>query len=340
MKKYFQIVITISLFLITPILAPIARAEINMKDASYKNSFIDNQEIRRTYNSRSIYTGIFGFGWCSNFEKSLSLPSTKEIILKDCDLESPFVLTDENSLLKTRAYQNPINKEKILFKNGIYTHYLSTGEIRIFNRTGQMLSSLTSDGKRTRLVYSRDILSLVKSDSSDLRIYINNTGQVTKTESTNGSTNLYLYEKENLIQATEIQKSPYSSKTHLYEYDSLNNIIQVTYPDKTKEHIVYNNDNDRVIKIELKDHCLEYYDFFNKSSDSLYQVSTLTRKCDSKTIHQYIYKFWYKYRSDGLKYLERYKIDQKTQTLDITYDPYDGNPVRILRNGKSLTTGA
>jgi YD repeat-containing protein len=326
MKKYFQIVTLISL-LLTP---PKLRAEINMKDASYKISSIDIKEIRRTYNSRSIYAGIYGFGWCSNLEKSLNILSTQEIIFKDCDLESPFVLTDENNLLKTRLYQNSINKEKIFFKNGTYTHYLNNGEIRIFNRTGQILSLVTTDGKRTQFIYSRNTLSLVKSDWGDLRFYMNHTGQVTKIESSSGGVSaFYTYEKEKLIQSTDTDKN-----TTSYEYDSLNNIIKVIYPDKTEENIVYNNDYDRVLKIELRNHCLEYYDFYSKNKDPLYQVSTLTRKCDNKTIHQYIYEFWYKYRSDGLKYLERYKIDQKTRTLDITYNPYDGNPIRILKNGK------
>ena len=40
---------------------------------------------------------------------------------------------------------------------------------------------------------------------------------------------------------------------------------------------------------------------------------------------------------------ERYKINQsktntKNQTVDITYNPYDGNPVRILKDGKDLIT--
>lgn len=328
MKKQFQIVTLLSL---TTLMTTKVRAEINMKDASYKNSFIDIKEVRRTYNSRSLYTGIFGFGWCSNFEKSLNIISTKEITLKNCDQESPFVLTDESNLLRTRMYQDPITKEKILFKNGTYTEYLRTGEIRVFGRTGQMISVISPDGKRTGLTYSRAGLSKVKSDSGVLQFYMNDTGQVTKIESSNGLIALYLFDKENLIQTINTEK-----KSHLYEYDSLNNIIKVTYPDKTEENIVYNNDYDRVIKIQLRNNCVEYYDFYNKNNDPLYQVSTLTRRCNNKTIHQYIYEFWYKYRSDGLKYLERYKIDQKTQTLDITYNPYDGNPVRILRNGKSL----
>jgi hypothetical protein len=335
MKKQFQIVTFISLLSLTTFTTPKICAEINMKDASYKNSFIDIKEIHRTYNSRSLYTGLFGFGWCSNFEKSLKILSTKEIILKNCDQESPFVLTDENNLLRTRMYQNIITKEKILFKNGTYTLYLRNGEIQVFSRTGQMLSIIGPDGKRTSLTYSRSgrnpELSQVKSDEGVLRFKMNDTGQVTKIESSNGLTALYLYEKENLIQTIDSEK-----KSHLYEYDSLNNIIKIIYPDKTEENMVYNNDYDRVVKIQLRNNCVEYYDFYNKNNDPLYQVSTLTRKCNKKTIHQYIYEFWYKYRPDGLKYLERYKIDQKTQTLDITYNPYSGNPVRILKNGKSL----
>lgn len=307
-----------------------------MKDASYQVSFTDFPELTRTYNSRSLHTGYFGFGWCSNIEKSLIIKSPRDIILKDCDLESPFVLTDENILLKTRTFENPLTLEKILFKTGSYTLYLKTGEIRIFNRKGQTTLVIQPGGQKMAFQYIGNTLESIHThDGKNLKFQVNDTNQVFKIESGGGRgpSSIYLYEKENLIQSVDSLQS-----SHLYEYDKLNNIVKLTYPDKTHEYITYNNDHDRVIKMELRNKCQEYYDFFTENKDPLHQISTLTRKCDNKTIHQYIYEFWYKTRSDGLRYLERYKINQSKQTLDITYHPYDGNPVRIIKNGKNLIT--
>lgn len=309
------------------------QAEINMKDASYKASFEDFPEVQRTYNSRSLYIGYFGFGWCSNLEKSLKINSPKEIAFKDCDKESPFVLMDENNSLKTRTYLNPNTHEKLVFKDGAYTHYLKTGEIRIYDRKGQMLNSIFPNGTKLGLLYNQQHLLVLKSSSGKtFEFTFNDTQQITQIMS--GKTKaLYLYEKSNLIQTVV------NNKSHIYDYDELSNMTRITYPNQTEERILYNNDQDRVVKVELANQCSEYYDF-QSSSDSLYQVSTLTRKCSDKVIHTFKYEFWYKSSIDG-KYLDRYKIHQssqteKEQTLDITYHPTNGLPLKILKNGKEL----
>jgi hypothetical protein len=328
MKKQFQIVTILSIFLLTPQI----RAEINMKDASYRSSIKDSKEILRTYNSRSLYSGYFGFGWCSNLEKSLTIINNKEVALKDCDKDSPFVLMDENNFLKTRAFINSLTKEKILFKSGIYTQYAASGEIRIFNRRGQLIEIIKETGEKTTLEYLGDLLIRLKNNTGQtFHFFFNDTNQITKIESTANISSIYVYEKENLIQSLNFQK-----QSTLYEYDSLNNMIRITYPNKSEESIAYNNDQDRVLKIQLPNNCTEYYDFYTRNNDPLYQVSTLTRKCDNRTVHQYMYEFWYKQTSDGTRYLERYKVKQNTQTLDITYQPLDGTPIRIIKNGKDL----
>jgi hypothetical protein len=325
--KHLLIVTIFSSFLFTPKI----QAEINMKDASYRNSFIDTKEIRRTYNSRSLYSGYFGFGWCSNLEKNLNIIN-KDITLKNCDSDSPFVLMDESNSLKTRTFENPVTREKIFFKGGTYTHYLQNGEIRVFDRKGQLTNIISEDGSKIALEYNLGILVRLKNnDGLTLQFYFNDTNQIIKIESSDGTNALYLYEKENLIQTVDFKKQSY-----LFDYNELNNMTRVTYPNKTEENIAYNNDNDRVLKIQLQDNCVDYYDFRKQSNTR--EISTLTRKCDNKTIHQYIYEFWYKQRSDGLKYLEKYKIRQNTQTLEMTYLPFDNVPVRILKNGKDLIT--
>jgi hypothetical protein len=41
---------------------------VNMKDASFQSTYIDENVIARHYNSRSLHNGVFGFGWCSSLE--------------------------------------------------------------------------------------------------------------------------------------------------------------------------------------------------------------------------------------------------------------------------------
>jgi YD repeat-containing protein len=69
-----------------------AHATVDMKNANYTESWIDIQttgsgyslRVQRTYNSRSVFNGMFGFGWCSDFETSLSKNPEGHLKLQEC----------------------------------------------------------------------------------------------------------------------------------------------------------------------------------------------------------------------------------------------------------------
>lgn len=72
--------------------APVATATIDMKNGNYTDTFIDGQvtgsgyslKVQRTYNSRSIFNGMFGFGWCSDLETSLDKTPESTLKLQEC----------------------------------------------------------------------------------------------------------------------------------------------------------------------------------------------------------------------------------------------------------------
>jgi YD repeat-containing protein len=63
-----------------------------MKNANYSNTWVDIEvpgsgyelKISRTYNSRSLMNGIFGFGWCSDFETKLEKTAEGNLKLVEC----------------------------------------------------------------------------------------------------------------------------------------------------------------------------------------------------------------------------------------------------------------
>ena len=66
-------------------------AIVDMKNANYGDTWHDwpgvstgDLGISRTYNSRSLHDGIFGFGWCSDFETRLDLTAEGNVILVHC----------------------------------------------------------------------------------------------------------------------------------------------------------------------------------------------------------------------------------------------------------------
>jgi YD repeat-containing protein len=67
-------------------------ALVDMRNANYAETWIDmevqgsgyNLRVQRTYNSRSLINGMFGFGWCSDFETSLEITSEGNLKLTEC----------------------------------------------------------------------------------------------------------------------------------------------------------------------------------------------------------------------------------------------------------------
>ncbi|MGZ3794008.1 MAG: DUF6531 domain-containing protein [Bdellovibrio sp.] len=69
-----------------------AHSIVDMKNANYSNTWVDMEvpgtgydlKIVRTYNSRSLFNGLFGFGWCSDFETSMEVTPEGNIKVTEC----------------------------------------------------------------------------------------------------------------------------------------------------------------------------------------------------------------------------------------------------------------
>lgn len=65
---------------------------VDMKNANFADSWIDYKsngtgyqlKVQRTYNSRSTHDGLFGFGWCSDFETRLEIMPDSTLKVIEC----------------------------------------------------------------------------------------------------------------------------------------------------------------------------------------------------------------------------------------------------------------
>ena len=65
---------------------------VDTKNANYTKTFVDISLpgaglpllIERTYNSRSLYRGLFGYGWCSNLETRLEVMPDNTLMVVEC----------------------------------------------------------------------------------------------------------------------------------------------------------------------------------------------------------------------------------------------------------------
>lgn len=82
-----------SVFLsLTLVFTSSAFAIVDMKSANYSESWTDltvpgvgyDLRINRAYNSRSLFNGLFGFGWCSDYETKVDITPESNLKLTEC----------------------------------------------------------------------------------------------------------------------------------------------------------------------------------------------------------------------------------------------------------------
>jgi YD repeat-containing protein len=84
------IMATIIAFATTIALPRSAPAAVDMTNANYSTTYADVLQsqggltVRRTYNSRTLYNGLFGFGWCSDFETAAKITPEGAVVITEC----------------------------------------------------------------------------------------------------------------------------------------------------------------------------------------------------------------------------------------------------------------
>lgn len=86
------LVLSMTILSMTLVFTNNARAIVDMKNANFTHTWTDIEvpgpgfqlKVERTYNSRSLFNGMFGFGWCSDFETFSEVTPEGNIRIKEC----------------------------------------------------------------------------------------------------------------------------------------------------------------------------------------------------------------------------------------------------------------
>lgn len=81
-----------------------AFAIVDMKSANYSESWTDitvpgigyDLRVTRAYNSRSLFNGLFGFGWCSDYETKIEVTPESNLKLTECGGGMEVIFTPKN----------------------------------------------------------------------------------------------------------------------------------------------------------------------------------------------------------------------------------------------------
>lgn len=306
-----------------------AQADVNMKDASYYKTWIDLEvvskdshifQLRRTYSSRSLHPGIFGFGWCSDYEKRLDLSRSDQISLQDCRLSSPIRYRK-----KTATLYEASDNEKIELKDGLFTRTTAKKTQQKYNQTGQLITLLDKNQKsRLDLTYDRSgfLQNILINQKVSLKIKPDLQKRHIQSVTIDGEIKAtYRYEGANLVQTQNAWKNRFT-----YDYDNFHNLTRVQYPDKSFEALTYDSEKDWILQIQNRDKCLETFKFSPKADSKPGQnfTSTAEKRCAGKLITTTSYEFRHKARADGSKYLEQVQVKQGSNVQRISYQNQRG----------------
>lgn len=260
--------------LLTPLLT---QAAVNMKDASFQSTQVDAGILERSYSSRSLYYGYFGFGWCSILEMRLSLDGD-EPQLYECDR------------------QIYLKKFKILKSKDIYKYDRGDREFT-FDRLGRLLRVESSSFGFT-IKYSSGLVSTLEATNGEVwKIQFQESGLfvefISKIPSQialkTGEMWMYEYRNHNLVSVQKNKISMYS-----YKYDSLDNMTEIRRRQSSKfERLRYDLEKDTVIEYKKSDGCVETYRY-EREEDFLGPKETAKANIQCGLKSKFVtHEFWY-----------------------------------------------
>jgi YD repeat-containing protein len=299
-----RLVVFLSLALAAP-----AWGSVNMWSGGLTQTWTDLEtptsslHLRRTYHSRSIHEGIFGFGWCTELETGLRTLPDGSWRLRDCDRGEAIHFSPSPTA------------PPLVLRNGLLEYRLQDGSLKSFSRDGKLIRILKPGGELITLGYSKDgrIERAVSSKGESLKFtFETSSGKVARVDSSRGRHSAYAYENGNLTLA--VNES--GGRIH-YSYDSLRNLGRVEYPDGSIEAITYDQAHDRVSSRSTRDRCMEHYSFAPSVEDPAKRFIAEARKtCRGRTLAISRHEYTHRTDDEGRVHLSRVRITRGDGTLE------------------------
>lgn len=185
----------------------------------------DQIEIHRIYSSRSIHRGLFGFGWCSSIEKTISVDADIP------DLQSCNPITDLAPIewRKTEDFYEAQYKDRI----------------EIYDRRSGKLQSIVAGQLKVKLKYDsrgRPTQLCDHAQCFDVH-YMPQTDFISKISANGLRPNIYNYQNDDLIFAST------STNQTFYTYDHFHNLTEVK-ENESRLRLRYNDADDQITSLE------------------------------------------------------------------------------------------
>ena len=301
-----------------------AEAAVNMWSGGYQKTWTDLEfsghgtlALKRSYNSRSMATGLFGFGWClEDLEVKLQPLADDGWRLLTCNGPQDFVRQGPGEWVHEAS-------GSILMRKGIsLERKTEDGGAQTFTPEGSLQAVRRPSGESWLL--NRDALGRLEHIRSSLGpsiklVYDPQTLRVVRVEAGSPvgpfqTKRNYRYRNGNLTEAADEAASLF-----LYSYDVFHNLTRTDYPDSTFEALSYDDTRDRIHRIRTRDACVETYQFQTPEKDHL--VSSAEKSCSGAKISSARHEYWHRTDGQGRVYLSQARVTQGKKVFNAQFEP-------------------
>ncbi|MCB0406911.1 MAG: hypothetical protein KDD34_01835 [Bdellovibrionales bacterium] len=209
--------------------------------------------LQRVYHSRSLYNGLLGYGWCLDFDKSLEFSQHHTIIFKSCQVDQAIHFKLETAQGNTFIYKNTSFPEYQIHQKDQYFYLFYKNQNWIFNQKGQLIYG-NIESKHWSFEYNDKnlLVAIILQNKYRIRIHQNlNTHLIENMAWKNFSIHLK-YQDYTLIEVA----SPLLKWS--YQYDSSQNLIQMTSSKGNFQKIGYDLKLDQISYLELNGYQLHF----------------------------------------------------------------------------------
>jgi RHS repeat-associated protein len=201
--------------------------------------------VTRTYNSQSLFQGLFGYGWQFEFDlKVLRVPGENQL----------YLLGGDGSLLsfkhdpKEKAYVSREKGWQTITKqtNGSYLRTLQGGRRHYFDSAGRLLKMADLNGNELVLTYSDNgnLLKITASTDQWLEFFYDANGNITRIADPLNRTYTYQVDRHGDL----VSFSDPLGRTTMYRYDAFHNLTEIRYPDNSVKKIAYDTERDLMVE--------------------------------------------------------------------------------------------
>lgn len=306
------------------------QAIVDMRNANYSNTWTDLEypgsgfdlRVLRTYNSRSLFNGMFGFGWCSDFETKVDTTAEGNLKITECGAGQELFFTSkdfskneiENTVkqivdkVKVAKKLNDSDlkkfREELLVDANLRSRFAFSYKV---NRPIKEGATYFSNGvELENIVFSKGVYTRTMKDGSSQRFDSN--GRLTHLLDRNGNFLKFEYTRDLLKEAVDNNGRKLS-----FSFYNNKKIRSILGPNGERADYEFKNLDDlSVVRIGKSVHSYEYDDLHNMVKATWPDKSFVQIKYDKK-------KDWVLSFTDREKCLENYQYEFDKENPKLNY---------------------